>query len=251
MPPDAVARRHAWFNRARPGTVAAATLGSACLRRSAGSRRSATVSPSSRGCRVCGWMRSCDSPAASSASPRCWSAAGSAACCWTTCRRRGGRGQPSVARATSCACRWGRALLGRVVEPARPAARRQAAPIAAESQQPIERAAPAIIDRDLVVQPVQTGLVVVDTLFALGRGQRELIIGDRAIGKTTIGIDTIINQKDSDIVCVYVAGRAEELGRPPGDRRDPGLWRARPVHRRGVRGGRARRACNGSRRSRR
>ena len=52
---------------------------------------------------------------------------------------------------------------------------------------------------------MQTGLVVVDTLFALGRGQRELIIGDRAIGKTTIAIDTIINQKTSDIVCVYVA----------------------------------------------
>ena len=79
------------------------------------------------------------------------------------------------------------------------------APVTAESSQPIERAAPSIIDRDLVVQPVQTGLVVVDTLFALGRGQRELIIGDRAIGKTTLGIDTIINQKDSDIVCIYAA----------------------------------------------
>ena len=56
-----------------------------------------------------------------------------------------------------------------------------------------------------MTQPVQTGLVVVDTLFALGRGQRELIIGDRAIGKTTIAIDTIINQKTSDMVCVYVA----------------------------------------------
>ena len=56
-----------------------------------------------------------------------------------------------------------------------------------------------------MTQPVQTGLVVIDTLFALGRGQRELIIGDRAIGKTTIAIDTIINQKTSDIVCVYVA----------------------------------------------
>ena len=56
-----------------------------------------------------------------------------------------------------------------------------------------------------MTQPVQTGLLVVDTLFALGRGQRELIIGDRAIGKTTIAIDTIINQKTSDIICVYVA----------------------------------------------
>ena len=98
----------------------------------------------------------------------------------------------------------GLGLLGRVVDPlGRPLDGKGA--IAAEFLQPIERAAPAIIDRDLVVQPVQTGLVVVDTLFALGRGQRELIIGDRAIGKTTVGIDTIINQKDSDIVCVYVA----------------------------------------------
>ena len=98
----------------------------------------------------------------------------------------------------------GPGLLGRVVDPlGRPLDGRGA--IAANSFQPIERAAPAIIDRDLVVQPVQTGLVVVDTLFALGRGQRELIIGDRAIGKTTIGIDTIINQKDSNIICIYVA----------------------------------------------
>ncbi len=98
----------------------------------------------------------------------------------------------------------GPALLGRVVDPlGRPLDGKQ--PVAAETLEPIERAAPAIIDRDLVTQPVQTGLVVVDTLFALGRGQRELIIGDRAIGKTTIAIDTIINQKESDIICVYVA----------------------------------------------
>ena len=98
----------------------------------------------------------------------------------------------------------GPGLLGRVVDPlGRPLDSKGA--ITAESLQPIERAAPSIIDRDLVIQPVQTGLVLVDTLFALGRGQRELIIGDRAIGKTTIGIDTIINQKDSDIICIYVA----------------------------------------------
>jgi F-type H+-transporting ATPase subunit alpha len=77
--------------------------------------------------------------------------------------------------------------------------------IAGETRKPIERPSPAIIDRDLVTEPVQTGLVAIDALFALGRGQRELIIGDRAIGKTTIAIDTIINQKASDIVCVYVA----------------------------------------------
>ena len=98
----------------------------------------------------------------------------------------------------------GPALLGRVVDSlGRPLDGK--GPVATDTLEPIERPAPAIIDRDLVTQPVQTGLVVVDTLFALGRGQRELIIGDRAIGKTTIAIDTIINQKTSDIVCVYVA----------------------------------------------
>jgi F-type H+-transporting ATPase subunit alpha len=98
----------------------------------------------------------------------------------------------------------GPALLGRVVDPlGRPLDGK--GPIATDALWPIERPAPAIIDRDLVTQPVQTGLVVVDTLFALGRGQRELLIGDRAVGKTTIAVDTIINQKTSDIICIYVA----------------------------------------------
>ena len=98
----------------------------------------------------------------------------------------------------------GPALLGRIVDPlGRPLDGKGA--IVTDTLEPIERPAPAIIDRDLVTQPVQTGLVVVDTLFALGRGQRELIIGDRSTGKTTIAIDTIINQKTSDMVCVYVA----------------------------------------------
>lgn len=98
----------------------------------------------------------------------------------------------------------GPALLGRVVDPlGRPLDGKGT--VAAEDHAPIERAAPEIIERDLVTEPVQTGLLVVDALFALGRGQRELIIGDRAIGKTTVAVDTIINQKDSDVVCVYVA----------------------------------------------
>ncbi len=98
----------------------------------------------------------------------------------------------------------GSALLGRVVDSlGRPLDDK--GPITADTLEPIERPAPAIIDRDLVTQPVQTGLIAIDTLFALGRGQRELIIGDRAIGKTTIAVDTIINQKASDIICVYVA----------------------------------------------
>ena len=75
-----------------------------------------------------------------------------------------------------------------------------------------------------MVQPVQTGLVVIDTLFALGRGQRELIIGDRAIGKTTIAIDTIINQKTSDIICVYVA-----VGQKSSSIRQASSTRSRPM----------------------
>ncbi len=95
-------------------------------------------------------------------------------------------------------------LLGRVVDPlGRPLDDGPA--IAAAETQPIERPAPAIIDRDLVSEPVQTGILVIDALFALGRGQRELIIGDRAIGKTAIAVDTIIAQKSTDLVCVYVA----------------------------------------------
>src|SRR5271165_2382152 len=98
----------------------------------------------------------------------------------------------------------GPGLLGRVVDPlGRPLDRDE--PISAEAFHPIERPAPAIIDRDLVTEPVATGVLAVDALFALGRGQRELIIGDRATGKTAIAVDTIINQKHSDVICVYVA----------------------------------------------
>ena len=98
----------------------------------------------------------------------------------------------------------GRSLLGRVIDPlGQPLD--DLGPIHAEAFLPIEQPAPSIVERDLVTEPVQTGLLVIDTLFALGRGQRELIIGDRAIGKTAIAVDTIINQKSSDIICVYVA----------------------------------------------
>ena len=98
----------------------------------------------------------------------------------------------------------GPALLGRIVDPlGRPLDR--GPPILADRHDPIEREAPAIVERDLVTEPVQTGILVVDSLFALGRGQRELIIGDRATGKTTLAVDTIINQKHSDLVCIYVA----------------------------------------------
>jgi len=98
----------------------------------------------------------------------------------------------------------GPSLLGRIVDPlGRPLDEGPA--VETEDHQPIERPAPAIIDRDFVSEPVYTGLLVLDSMFALGRGQRELIIGDRAIGKTAIAVDCIINQKNSDIICVYVA----------------------------------------------
>ena len=98
----------------------------------------------------------------------------------------------------------GPGLLGRIVDPlGRPLD--DGPPLDAEAFHPIERAAPAIIERDLVSEPVETGVLVLDSMFALGRGQRELIIGDRATGKTSIAIDTIINQRGSDIICVYIA----------------------------------------------
>lgn len=98
----------------------------------------------------------------------------------------------------------GPGLLGRIVDPlGRPLD--GGGDITAETFEAVDRAAPAIIDRDFVTEPVQTGLLVLDSMFALGRGQRELIIGDRAIGKTTIAVDCIINQRTSDIICIYVA----------------------------------------------
>jgi F-type H+-transporting ATPase subunit alpha len=78
-------------------------------------------------------------------------------------------------------------------------------PINATSTSPIEKVAPGVIARKSVNQPVQTGLKCIDSMVPIGRGQRELIIGDRQIGKTAIAIDTIINQKNSGIKCVYVA----------------------------------------------
>jgi F-type H+-transporting ATPase subunit alpha len=98
----------------------------------------------------------------------------------------------------------GEALLGRIVDPlGRPLDDGPA--ITAEAMHPIERDAPRIIERDLVSEPVETGLVVVDTLFPIGRGQRELIIGDRATGKTSIAVDAMVNQRRADMICVYVA----------------------------------------------
>ncbi len=98
----------------------------------------------------------------------------------------------------------GEALLGRTVDPLGNPLDDGGA-IEAERMDPIDRPAPPIIERDLVTQPLYTGLMVIDAMFPIGRGQRELIIGDRSTGKSAIGIDTVINQKCSDVISVYVA----------------------------------------------
>jgi F-type H+-transporting ATPase subunit alpha len=70
---------------------------------------------------------------------------------------------------------------------------------------PVEKVAPGVITRQSVDQPLQTGIKAIDGMIPIGRGQRELIIGDRQTGKTTVAIDTIINQKGNDVICIYVA----------------------------------------------
>ena len=77
--------------------------------------------------------------------------------------------------------------------------------IRADEYFPIEREAPGVIERQPVTVPLQTGILAIDSMFPIGRGQRELIIGDRQTGKTSIALDTIINQKGQDVICVYVA----------------------------------------------
>ena len=98
----------------------------------------------------------------------------------------------------------GKALIGRVVnalgEPID-----GKGPIEREDYRPIEMPAPGIIDRKHVSRPLQTGIKAIDSMIPIGRGQRELIIGDRQTGKTTIATDTILNQKGKDVICIYVA----------------------------------------------
>ena len=78
-------------------------------------------------------------------------------------------------------------------------------PINATKFRPIERVAPGVITRESVNEPLQTGIKAIDSMFPIGRGQRELIIGDRQTGKTALAVDTIINQKAQDVICIYVA----------------------------------------------
>jgi len=98
----------------------------------------------------------------------------------------------------------GDALLGRVVNPiGQPLDER--GPIVTDQRRPVERVAPGVITRQSVNTPVQTGIKAIDSMIPIGRGQRELIIGDRQTGKTAVAIDTILNQKGKDLVCIYVA----------------------------------------------
>ncbi len=98
----------------------------------------------------------------------------------------------------------GSALIGRVVDPlGNPIDGK--GPIATTATRAIQRTAPGVIERKGVDTPVQTGIVSIDAMFPIGRGQRELIIGDRQTGKTAICLDTIINQKGQDMICIYVA----------------------------------------------
>src|SRR5208282_428718 len=98
----------------------------------------------------------------------------------------------------------GDAMIGRVVDAlGKPIDDR--GPILTDQFFAIERIAPGVIDRKPVKEPMQTGIKAIDGMIPIGRGQRELIIGDRQTGKTAVALDTIINQKGGDLICIYVA----------------------------------------------
>lgn len=98
----------------------------------------------------------------------------------------------------------GESFVGRVIDPLGNALDGKGE-ISAKSKMPLERIAPGVITRESVKQPLQTGILAIDAITPIGRGQRELIIGDRGVGKTAIVVDTIINQKGKDVICIYVA----------------------------------------------
>src|SRR6266513_4239705 len=98
----------------------------------------------------------------------------------------------------------GDALIGRVVNPLGEPIDDKG-PIVTDTYRPVERVAPGVITRQSVNTPVQTGLKAIDSMIPIGRGQRELIIGDRQTGKSAIALDTIINQRGGDLTCIYVA----------------------------------------------
>jgi F-type H+-transporting ATPase subunit alpha len=117
----------------------------------------------------------------------------------------------------------GDSLIGRVIDPlGRPLDGK--GPVAARQRLPIEREAKAIMDRSAVSAPLQTGIKVIDALVPIGRGQRELILGDRQTGKTAIAIDTILNQRDQNVICIYCAigQRASAVAKVVADLTDRG-----------------------------
>lgn len=98
----------------------------------------------------------------------------------------------------------GKGMIGRVVDPlGRPLDGKGA--IKAEKEMPVEKIAPRVIERQPVTQPLMTGIKAIDALIPIGKGQRELIIGDRQVGKTSVAVDAIINQKGQNVTCIYVA----------------------------------------------
>ncbi len=110
----------------------------------------------------------------------------------------------------------GEALVGRVVNPlGQPVDGK--GPIATKQRNPLEKIAPGVLDRQPVREPLQTGIKAIDSMIPIGRGQRELIIGDRQTGKTAVILDTIINQKGGDLICIYCGISCEN---PPRRRRD-------------------------------
>ena len=113
-------------------------------------------------------------------------------------------GEPVVAPARSCASRSARACsaASSTRSATRSTARARSRP---PSSRPLEFKAPGVIQRQPVKEPLQTGLKAIDSMIPIGRGQRELIIGDRGTGKTAVGVDTIINQRGGDVICIYVA----------------------------------------------
>ena len=112
----------------------------------------------------------------------------------------------------------GDAFLGRVIDPLGEPIDGKG-PVNAEGYNPIEKQAPGILERQSVDTPLHTGILAIDSMFPIGRGQRELIIGDRQTGKTSIATDAILNQKDKDVLCIYVAigQKASSIARVAGD----------------------------------
>src|SRR5687768_5036553 len=115
-----------------------------------------------------------------------------------------GEGEPVRRTGEVASVPVGDALLGRVIDPlGNPLD--GGSPIEATERRPLEFKAPGVIDRQPVKEPVQTGIKAIDSMIPIGRGQRELVIGDRGTGKTALVIDTILNQQDTDLICIYVA----------------------------------------------